>query len=172
MSHLAIWLARWSTSSLDAPVLHRDGTAPKPALTTCQGLFLTALVERSWTAHSHPHAMSTRVVEAIIDLRRRHPRWGPRKLRRVLQRRDPETVWPVPSTMAICSGGTGSCARDALDIGAYRTTIAWRLCGPECDLVRRLQRPLPVGEARCHPLTSMDGSVAVFCNARESFRNE
>jgi transposase InsO family protein len=39
------------------------------------------------------------VEEQIMQLRREHMRWGPRKLKAVLERRQPETGWPAASTM-------------------------------------------------------------------------
>jgi transposase len=58
-----------------------------------------ALVDRSRAPRSHPHAVPGAVVEAIVALRRRHPRWGPRKLLAILRRREPSRAWPVPSTV-------------------------------------------------------------------------
>jgi len=39
------------------------------------------------------------VAEAVLDLRRQHPLWGPEKLHAWLQRNAPEIVWPAPSTI-------------------------------------------------------------------------
>jgi putative transposase len=46
-----------------------------------------------------PRAMSQAVIEAILDLRRARPHWGPKKLRAVLQRENGATRWPVASTI-------------------------------------------------------------------------
>ena len=43
--------------------------------------------------------MADHVRDAVIALRRAHPRWGPKKLRAVLQERAPRRVWPAASTM-------------------------------------------------------------------------
>jgi transposase InsO family protein len=57
-----------------------------------------ALLERSHAPHIHGRATAATVVEAIVGLRRREPRWGPRKLVGYLSDRQPEIDWPSPST--------------------------------------------------------------------------
>ena len=57
------------------------------------------LAERSRAPKTCPHRTDERVRSALVTLRRRHPRWGPRKLLGYLARRQPETAWPAPSTV-------------------------------------------------------------------------
>jgi transposase InsO family protein len=57
-----------------------------------------SLVSRSHAPHVHGRATAATVVEAIVGLRRREPRWGPRKLVGYLSDRQPEIDWPSPST--------------------------------------------------------------------------
>jgi transposase InsO family protein len=38
-------------------------------------------------------------VDAILEARRHHPRWGAKKLRRILTRKDPREAWPARSTI-------------------------------------------------------------------------
>lgn len=59
----------------------------------------TGLLERSRRPHSCPHASDPLVMEALIELRRRHPRWGPKKLLTVLGRRHPQWSRPAASTL-------------------------------------------------------------------------
>ena len=42
----------------------------------------SGLEEHSRAPLSHPQAMPPKVSQALLDLRSRHPSWGPRKLRR------------------------------------------------------------------------------------------
>jgi transposase-like protein len=58
-----------------------------------------ALVDHSRAPRSHPHAVPAAAIDAIVAVRRRHPRWGPRKLLVVLRRHDPHRAWPVASTV-------------------------------------------------------------------------
>ena len=54
---------------------------------------------RSRAPHRHGMAMPEEVAKAIMALRRQRPFWGPKKLRAVLQRRDPKQLWPAASTI-------------------------------------------------------------------------
>ena len=57
------------------------------------------LAERPRAPHVHGRAMSQATREAVLALRRRFPRWGPKKLRAVLAEREPKRGWPAASTM-------------------------------------------------------------------------
>jgi putative transposase len=57
------------------------------------------LVDRSRAPHVHGRAMAAEVRAAVLALRARHPRWGPKKLRAVLGERQPAQVWPAVSTL-------------------------------------------------------------------------
>ena len=56
------------------------------------------LAERSRAPHTHGRAIDDETGRAIVALRRRHPRWGPKKLRAVLLEREPTRAWPAAST--------------------------------------------------------------------------
>lgn len=58
------------------------------------------LNELSRAPRHSPQAIRAAVAEQILALRRKHPRWGPRKLRHWLNRRHPETRWPAFSSIA------------------------------------------------------------------------
>jgi putative transposase len=47
----------------------------------------------------HPNQMPPEMERAILELRRARMSWGPRKLKRVLERRDGEQRWPAASTI-------------------------------------------------------------------------
>ena len=47
-----------------------------------------------------PHRTADDLVEILLELRRKHPSWGPKKLLKVLTKRRPEEVWPARSTIA------------------------------------------------------------------------
>ncbi len=57
------------------------------------------LAERSRAPTAHGRTMAAAVRAAILQLRRAHPYWGPRKLRAILCEREPRTGWPAASTM-------------------------------------------------------------------------
>jgi len=47
-----------------------------------------------------PHRTPDPLVEALLELRRKHPTWGPKKLLKIISGRRPDTVWPARSTVA------------------------------------------------------------------------
>jgi len=57
------------------------------------------LADRSRAPRRHGREMAPEVAEAILELRRERPHWGPRKLRVILENRHPEVSWPAPSTI-------------------------------------------------------------------------
>ena len=57
------------------------------------------LAERSRAPHTHGRATTAALCEAVLALRRKHPRWGPKKLRAILCEREPRRVWPAASTI-------------------------------------------------------------------------
>lgn len=57
------------------------------------------LCDRSRRPHHSPQATAPELVDALLALRRRHPRWGAKKLLAVAARRDPRGVWPSRSTV-------------------------------------------------------------------------
>jgi putative transposase len=58
------------------------------------------LHDASRRPHLSPSATDPALVEALVALRRRHPRWGPRKLLAILATRAPGAAWPRRSTAA------------------------------------------------------------------------
>jgi len=58
-----------------------------------------ALEELSRAPHHVPGAIGQAAVERILRLRQQHPHWGPRKLRAYLIAREPQRLWPAPSSI-------------------------------------------------------------------------
>src|SRR5262245_39605786 len=58
------------------------------------------LEERSRRPRHSPHATAPQVVAAIVECRKRHPRWGPKKILKVLHRQHPQWSLPHRSTGA------------------------------------------------------------------------
>lgn len=56
------------------------------------------LVDRSRRPQTCPHQTAARLVEALLEARRRHPSWGPKKLIPILARKHPSWKWPALST--------------------------------------------------------------------------
>lgn len=60
---------------------------------------LAALQEKSRAPRHRPQALPVLWVQRIEHLRRRHPRWGPKKLRAILRRAHPRSRLPAASTI-------------------------------------------------------------------------
>ena len=56
------------------------------------------LKDRSRTPKRCPHRTEERVVRALVKAREKHPRWGPRKLLKILRPHQPKWSWPAAST--------------------------------------------------------------------------
>ena len=57
------------------------------------------LKDRSRAPHRVPHATADDLVELIVSARKRWPKWGPRKLKLVLEKDYPDVVIPAASTI-------------------------------------------------------------------------
>ena len=60
---------------------------------------LPGLLERSRAVHRHPNQTPEAIERMVLELRQAHMHWGPRKLRRILQRDEPGRRWPAVSTI-------------------------------------------------------------------------
>jgi len=60
---------------------------------------LEALQDRDRAPRRHPNQTAEAVEQAVLALRRVHMNWGPRKLKRVLERAQPQRCWPAVSTL-------------------------------------------------------------------------
>jgi transposase InsO family protein len=58
-----------------------------------------ALSDQSRRPEHSPAATAPELVEALVTLRKRRPRWGAKKLLAVLRRQDPAAAWPARSTV-------------------------------------------------------------------------
>jgi transposase InsO family protein len=57
------------------------------------------LLEQSRAAHRHRNQMPEEIEQQVLELRQAHMRWGPRKLKRLLERDEPGRNWPATSTI-------------------------------------------------------------------------
>src|SRR5580658_410041 len=60
---------------------------------------LEALQDRDRAPRQHPNQTPEEIEEAVLELRRAHMSWGPRKLKRVLEREQAQRQWPAASTI-------------------------------------------------------------------------
>ncbi len=58
------------------------------------------LTERSRRPRRSPNSTDPRIVNALLEVRRRHPTWGAKKLLAILQKRHPR--WDLPGRTTVC----------------------------------------------------------------------
>ena len=59
----------------------------------------SGLEDRSRKPKSCPHRSDPDIVDALLDARRLHPTWGPKKLLKLLSKRHPDRIWPARTTV-------------------------------------------------------------------------
>lgn len=57
------------------------------------------LADQPRACETHPNATPSSIEAQIVQLRHRHPFWGPRKLKKRLGTLHPEQIWPASSTI-------------------------------------------------------------------------
>jgi putative transposase len=60
---------------------------------------VAGLVERNRAARRHANQTPEEIERMVLELRQAHMRWGPRKLKRILERDEAGRVWPAVSTI-------------------------------------------------------------------------
>jgi transposase InsO family protein len=60
---------------------------------------MAGMAERSRAARRHANQTSAEIEQMVLELRQAHMRWGPRKLKWVLEKNEPGRVWPAVSTI-------------------------------------------------------------------------
>src|SRR5260370_7543473 len=60
---------------------------------------VAGLMEHSRAAHRHRNQMPEDLEQRVLELRQAHMRWGPRKLKRILERDEPGRSWPPATTI-------------------------------------------------------------------------
>jgi transposase InsO family protein len=118
-----------------------------------------ALLDRSRAPLTHANAVCDEAITEILKAREKHPRWGPRKLLVLLERRYPNMDLPVASTI-------GAILRRN---GLIKPKKRIRRSSPYGDRLSDYGSPntvwcadfkgnFPVNGKRCHPLTISDGA--------------
>jgi transposase InsO family protein len=96
------FINRWLKKEVDVTVLAASfGISEKTAHKWLSRFRLggrAALEDRSRRPHSSPLATSEAVKNALIELKKKHPTWGAKKLLVVLAARDPQLALPAAST--------------------------------------------------------------------------
>jgi transposase InsO family protein len=136
---------------------------------------IEALKDRSRAPLNHPQAVAESIVRLIVEARKRHARWGPRKLLVILQRRYPTLSFPAASTVGELLKRQGLIAkRRRRHRSAPYPDRLGGYDGPNKVWCADFKGSFPVDGERCSPLTVMDGfsRYLLCCKALDSSLSE
>jgi putative transposase len=136
---------------------------------------LPNLVDRSRAPHTQPRALSDDIVVRVLELRRSHPSWGPKKLRAWLQQHEPTWRWPAASTIGEILLRHGLIApRKPAVRRPYAVPPAAAWTAPNMVWCTDFKGWARVGNEACHPLTITDGfsRYLLRCDALRDPRTE
>src|SRR5262245_45160362 len=118
------------------------------------------LRDRSRAPKHSPCQTAPEVRERLMELRRQHPSWGPRKLLAWLEKHEPGQGWPGASTVGGVlkrAGLVGACRRRAARAGPV-VVARTEASGPNEVWTSDFKGEFRTGDGRlCYPLTVVDG---------------
>jgi len=136
---------------------------------------LPNLVDRSRAPHTIAHAIDEAVAQRIVELRQRHPFWGPKKLRAWLIDREPAQLWPAASTIGIILNRSGLVIPRRRRRRTPMANQPLAACtAPNITWCADFKGCFRVGKRYCHPLTITDGysRFLLRCEAMDGERCE
>lgn len=154
---IADWLARSATIK---GLCERYGISRKTGSKWVQRFYdggLPGLIDRSRKPLRIPHKVGPDVVAAIVDARRLHPLWGPKKLRAWLERKAPGMRLPAPSTIGLLLKERGLVAERRKRLRTPRPSEPLSAAtAPNVTWCTDFKGCFRVDGKYCHPLTISD----------------
>jgi putative transposase len=116
------------------------------------------LLDRSRAPLHHPQAMTAKIAERCLGVRRAHPTWGPVKVRGWLVERAPRTEWPAVSTIGALFDREGLTVKRRLRRRSPPSTTPFAHCGAPNEVwCIDFKGWFMTGDGkRCEPLTLSD----------------
>lgn len=120
---------------------------------------VAALRDQSRRPQTQPTATDRRLVDALVAVRRRHPRWGAKKLLVLARRQAPGAAWPSRSTVCDLLRREGLIVprprRPRVPHGSHALSP---IVGPNDTWTTDFKGEFRTGDRRyCYPLTLRDG---------------
>jgi putative transposase len=118
-----------------------------------------ALTDRPRAPKTHPNQTSEHVEELLLSLRRRRPRWGPKKLLEILRRAHPGLALPAVSTAGDILERNGLVTARRLRARSEPYSRPFEACSAPNDVwCMDFKGHFNTQDHRvCHPLTITDG---------------
>jgi transposase InsO family protein len=133
---------------------------------------VAALEERSRAPKTHPRRVPSAVIEAIVELRRQHRKWGPVTLRELLRQRHPRIRLPAASTIGLLLKKRGLVRRRRVRRNRPRHEgPLTRFSRPNAVWCIDFKGYLVIAGERFHPLTVTDG-YSRFLLAAQGFARQ
>jgi putative transposase len=120
-----------------AAVCRRFGVSRRTGykwLTRYQALGLEGLVDRSRAPLNHPQTVAAAIAERCLMARRKHPTWGPVKVRAWLERHAPAIAWPAASTIGELFDREGLTVKRRLRRRSPPSSAPFAHCGAANDV--------------------------------------
>src|SRR5882724_892673 len=132
------------------------------------------LGERSRAPLHHPQAVPARIVERCLEMRRKHPTWGPVKVRGYLERRAPATPWPAVSTIGALFDREGLTVQRKFRRRSPPSSAPFAACGGPNDVwCIDFKGWFLTGDGkRCEPLTVSDAHSRYLLRCQALGRND
>jgi len=135
---------------------------------------IDGLKERSRAPKRCPNQTKENIVQALLDEKSKHAKWGPKKIIAFLKRRHPEEGWPAPSTAGewFKKAGLSRKAKRRLRVPSYTEPFA-RCKHPNDIWSADYKGQFRMRNGRyCYPLTISDNSTRYLlaCEALEGPR--
>jgi putative transposase len=120
---------------------------------------VVGLQDRSRRPHHSPQATDEETLALLVAIRRRRPRWGPKKLLTVAARRHRGVVWPARSTLAAVLKRRGLVQpRRRRSVSAASAPARGAITRPNEVWTVDYKGEFLTGDRRyCYPLTLRDG---------------
>jgi putative transposase len=132
------------------------------------------LIERSRAPLNHPQTVSAAIAEFCLQVRRRHPTWGPVKVRRWLADKMPGTKWPAVSTIGELFDREGLTVKRRLRRRGPPSSAPFAHCGTANDVwCMDFKGWFLTGDGtRCEPLTLSDAHSRYLLRCQVLGRND
>lgn len=120
---------------------------------------LAALKDESRAPHSHPNATPIEIENRIKACKGQHDKWGPKKLKVILEREYPDTHWPAVSTIGeiLKRAGLTKTARRKAQHGLYLPKSPLDASDSNTTWCADFKGQFTLGNGEwCYPLTITD----------------
>jgi len=134
---------------------------------------LEGLKDRSRAPIRRPQTIPPGMVDLLLEIRRRYPKWGPRKLLEILRGQHPGVRFPAPSSYGELLKRHGMVKSRRVRERMVPFSQPFHECtGPNCVWCVDFKGHFALGNrARCHPLTITDAFSRMILHC-QGFPNE